>query len=329
MQSNFYFLLLLYPIIYFLNNVLERTTKITTKQRSSVLAFIFLGTFYFLFREFIFSSMDRSYFAICSVAFSLFFLNSEGSLRVLFKAITLLWFSLFNIWNFTGITDIVLLLGMFCFFDTDKKSEHSLFYNLSWIVIAVVYFFVKEFQGGEIGNLFYEILLVITTLLLVPKEKNSPFLSILQYIFCLSVLNRFVDLKINLSPYFYLLFLFLQIIFSFIKIDKKYQAIQLMSICMASAIIFLPVFGVDSFYQLFLIVYLLVFSYRYENSRITDKLLNIVHVFYLFLIGYVAYLHNTYLTNLQLLSVIFLIITLAYRQNLFGIVKNSPRRAVV
>ncbi|AYF43087.1 putative membrane protein [Halobacteriovorax sp. BALOs_7] len=329
MQSNFYFLLLLYPVIYFLNNFLIKVTSINSKQRTSVLAFVFLSSFYFLFRDFIFSSVDRSYFAICSVSFSLFFLNSRGNSRVLFKAITLLWFSLFNIWNFTGVTDIVLLLGMFCFFDTDKKSEHSLFYNLSWIIIAVVYFFVKEFQGGELGSLFYEILLVVSTLLLVPKEKDSPFLSILQYIFCLSVLNRFIALNIELSPYFYLLFLFLQVAFSFIKIDEKYQAIQLMSICMASAIILLPVFGIDSFYQLFLIVYLLVFSYKSKQSEIVAKLLSIVHVLYLFLIGYVAYLHNTYLTNLQLLSVIFLIVTLAYRQNLFGIVQNSPRKAIV
>lgn len=324
MQLNFYYLLMLYPLMYFVDQVIGKVSKLNRKQVNSVLAFTFLTTFYVLYEDFIFSSIDRSYFAVCSVAFSLYFLNSGGSLRSLFKAFTLLWFSLFNIWNFTGVTDIILLLGVFCFFDTDKKSQHSLFYNISWIVIAVIYFFVKEFQGQELGNLFFEALLVLTTTLLSPKEKSSPYLSILQYIFCLSVLQRLMNLNIELGPYFFLLFLILQLIFSFNKIDYRYQSIQLMPICLASAIIFLPVFGMDSFYQLFLIVYLLIYSYRSEHSLLIAKLLSIVHVFYLFLIGHVVYLHMSYLTNLQLLSAVLLIITLAYRQNLFGKVQKAP-----
>ncbi|WP_412470460.1 hypothetical protein [Oceanospirillum sp. RT-1-3] len=329
MQASFYSLLLFYPVTYFLNSILEKYSGINEKQRTSILSIIFLGVFYFLFKDYVFSSTERSYFAVMAVTFSFFFFNSKGDLRSLFKGFTLLWFSLFNIWNFTGVTDIVLLLGALCFFDTDKKSEHSLFYILAWIVIAVVYFFVKEFQGVELGNFFYEILIVVTTALLMPKEKNRPYLSILQYIFCLSVLERFIGLNIELSPYFYLLFLSLQVIFSFIKVDTRFQAIQLMSICLASAIIYLPTFGLDSFYQLFLVVYLLVFANKVDYSPLVSKLMSIIHVAYLFLIGHIVYLHIDYLTNLQLLSTIFLIISLAYRQNIFGIVKNSPRKAYI
>ena len=329
MQTKFYWLLMLYPLIYLFDNLLKKTTELAGKQRMSILACGFLASFYFLFHDFVFSSLDRSYFMICSVTFSLFFLNEQGSTRVLFKAFTLMWFALFNIWQFTGITDIVLLLGIFCFFDTDKKSEHSLFYNLSWIIIAVVYFFVKEFQGQELGNLFYEVMLVVSVVLLMPKEKNSPYLSILQYVLCLSVLQRFISIDIELSPYFYILFLLLQLIFSAIKIDKRYQAIQLMSICMTSAVIFLPVFGLDSFYQLFLVIYLLVFGTDAKLSPLITKIMSVVHVFYLFLIGHVVYLNMSFLTNLQLLSGIFLIITLAYRQKLFSNMKKAPRQLSV
>lgn len=320
---------MLYPVIYFIHSILRKFTKFNNEKIMSILAFGFLAVFYGIFHKFVFSSVDRSYFMVCSVAFSLFFINGVSSLRVLFKAFTLMWFALFNIWQFTGVTDIVLLLGTFCFFDTDKKSEHNLFYSLSWIVIAVVYFFVKEFQGQILGNLFYEVMLVVTATLLMPKEKHNPFLSILQYILCLSVLQRFTDLNIELSAYFYMLFLLLQVIFSLVRVDRKYQSIQLMTICLSSAIIFLPVFGLDSFYQLFLIIYLLVFSYKTNYSVAISKMLTLVHVFYLFLIGNVVYIHMNYLTNLQLLSAIFLIITLAYRQNLFAIVKKAPREAVV
>lgn len=322
MVSEYYFLILLYPLSYILYS-LAMKLKINEKHILKVIFTLFFFVFYFLFSSYIVSRAENSYLIIATLIYCLAIYSEELKLFTIYKYFTYFWFALMLIWGFFDFRDSALLLGVIPLLVPSRNLSKNLSKAFLWISIVFMSFLIPKIGVKEsliIKNWLMELLFVLIFAFTIPSKKSKHFSVLLESLLCLGVFHVSMQSFGLMPSVFVKCLLFAQLVAFFLFIQSESLYYMVVSLLFGS-IVLIPYEGVSTILQISLIVYSSVFifdKYKLSKFRSIYSVIHLLSILFIFNIFYSVDLASSWIKMTSILLIMLTtLINFMFRERLF------------
>lgn len=288
MSYNLYILLVVYPLLFVLNKILN-SIKGIKKQAPLLLHVVSVIVLGYTFKDSFFRKEEwyLGLFVFLNYAFALS--NSRYGFYRLLQLYTFSWLALVLLWGYVDLQHAILFVGILPLFDIKGDSVNALVKTIMWLIFSSLYIVslgITVEIGYGIKDYFLEVMYVLIFIFL---SNNRSHFKLMMYLMTLGMFNVLME-QYTYLPLYFKYFLVINQALEIFKGHKEERNIA--NIVMPLSILILPSF--EPFSMMQIILALLVVFVDVDHIFVNKIRSEFKVLFYSTIIANIVYFTNAH-----------------------------------